>query len=117
MSEGLRQAMLGRMKALQANITTLNMIADELEKSANLLDAQPKAKDMRGLARRQRVKVLEMRTRSLRSRRSTPSAIIAKHEPVQEPPKRMNLAQSSWTARALDLAEMSQGPWSRRPRP
>ncbi len=60
MREGLRQAMLGRMKALQANITTLNMIADELEKSANLLDAQPKAKDMRGLALRQRAKVLEM---------------------------------------------------------
>jgi len=38
MNEGLRQAMLGRMKSLDVNIKALNTTADELMRSAFLLN-------------------------------------------------------------------------------
>lgn len=60
MSEDLREAMLGQISAFHANIATLTTAADELVRSANLLDGRPTAVLMRDLARRQRVKVLEM---------------------------------------------------------
>ena len=60
MSEDLREGMFGRISALRASIVTLNTIADELLRSANLLNGRPTAALMRSLAQRQRVKVLEM---------------------------------------------------------
>ncbi|MGN8095424.1 hypothetical protein [Methylobacterium sp. 22177] len=63
MSEDLRQAMHGRMVALCTSITTLNATADGLVRSADLLDRKPAAKAMRDVARRQRVKILEMQGR------------------------------------------------------
>lgn len=60
MNERLREAMLGRMKVLRTNIEASNTIADELMRSANLLDGQPVAQVLRGRAQRRRVKVLEM---------------------------------------------------------
>lgn len=60
MSKDLREAMLEQMAVLCTSITNLNMSADELVKSANLLDGQPVSGAMRDVARRQRVKILEM---------------------------------------------------------
>jgi hypothetical protein len=62
-NEGLREAMLGRMNALRITIAALNTTADELVRSANLLDGQPVAEALRGRAQRRRVKVLEMQGR------------------------------------------------------
>jgi hypothetical protein len=63
MNEELREAMLGRMEALRVNITALSTTADELMRSANLLDGQPVAEVLRGRAQRRRVKILEMQGR------------------------------------------------------
>lgn len=41
MNEGLREAMLGRMRALRVNIQALNATADELSRSAILLVGNP----------------------------------------------------------------------------
>jgi|GEM_PF-3001033 len=60
MNERLQEAMLGRMVALCTSITNLTMSADELVRSADLLDGQPLAGAMRDVARQQRVKILEM---------------------------------------------------------
>jgi hypothetical protein len=63
MNEGLREAMLGRMDALRITIEALNTTADELVRSANLLDGRPVAEALRGRAQRRRVKVLGMQGR------------------------------------------------------
>ncbi len=63
MNEELREAMLGRMEALRVNITAFSTTADELMRSANLLDGQPVAEVLRGRAQRRRVKILEMQGR------------------------------------------------------
>lgn len=70
MNEALREAMLGRMKALRANVVALNRAADELVRSADLLDGEPVAEVLRGRARCRRVKVLEVQARlaALRAR-------------------------------------------------
>lgn len=60
MNEAFRKAMLGRMKALRANVMALNTSADELVRCANLLDGQPVAQVLRSRAQRRRVRVLEM---------------------------------------------------------
>lgn len=60
MSQGLRDAMLDQMAVLGTSITTLNMSAGELVRSAGLLDGQPASDAMRNVARQQRVKILEM---------------------------------------------------------
>lgn len=63
MSEDLREAMLGRMSALCSGIAALSRTADELARSAHLLEGGPVAERMRGHARRQRIRVLEMQGR------------------------------------------------------
>lgn len=60
MSKAIREAMLGAMVALCNRIVASNAVADEMTRSANRLDGRPTAEIMRGIARRQRVKVLEM---------------------------------------------------------
>ncbi|MEG9524188.1 MAG: hypothetical protein MIL41_00090 [Hyphomicrobiales bacterium] len=73
MSEGLREVMLGRMRALRVTIEALSETADELMRSAGLLYDRPVANVLRDRARRRRVKVLEMQSRltALRQRYAT----------------------------------------------
>ncbi|AYO83231.1 hypothetical protein ABID82_003379 [Methylobacterium sp. PvP062] len=73
MNEGLRKAMLGRMKALSVKIAALNTTADELVRSAILLDGEPIAQTLLGRAQRRRVQVLVMQGRlaALRERYDT----------------------------------------------
>lgn len=63
MNEVLRDTMIGRMEAPRVSIEALNTTADELMRSANLLDGQPVAEALRGRVWRRRVKVLEMQGR------------------------------------------------------
>lgn len=60
MSKILKEAMLDRMVKLSASIAALNTAADQLAKSAGQCEGKPMPGAMIDIARRQRVKVLEM---------------------------------------------------------
>lgn len=60
MKEDPREAMLVQIATLCASIAATYRSADELVKFANQLDGKPTAESMRDVARRQRVRILEM---------------------------------------------------------
>ena len=60
MSKRLKDAMLDRMVKLSASIAALNTSADQLAKSSRQCEVKPMSNALIDIARRQRVKVLEM---------------------------------------------------------